>query len=51
MGRTANRGPMRFYINMLATYFPDLDPPYGVYYRQILEQIELAEELAWDSTR
>jgi hypothetical protein len=42
---------MRFYINILATYFPDLDPPYGVYYRQILEQIELAEELAWESTR
>jgi alkanesulfonate monooxygenase SsuD/methylene tetrahydromethanopterin reductase-like flavin-dependent oxidoreductase (luciferase family) len=39
---------MRFYINILATYFPDLDPPYDVYYRQILEQIELAEELGWE---
>ena len=38
---------MRFYINILTTYFPDLDPPYDVYYRQILEQIELAEELGW----
>ena len=36
---------MRFYINILTTYFPDIDPPYDVYYRQILEQIELAEEL------
>ena len=39
---------MRFYINILTTYFPDLDPPYDVYYQQILEQIELAEELGWE---
>jgi len=39
---------MRFYINILTTYFPDLDPPYDVYYRQILDQIELAEELGWE---
>jgi alkanesulfonate monooxygenase SsuD/methylene tetrahydromethanopterin reductase-like flavin-dependent oxidoreductase (luciferase family) len=39
---------MRFYINILTTYFPDLDPPYDVYYGQILEQIELAEELGWE---
>ena len=39
---------MRFYINILTTYFPDIDPPYDVYYRQILEQIELAEELGWE---
>jgi alkanesulfonate monooxygenase SsuD/methylene tetrahydromethanopterin reductase-like flavin-dependent oxidoreductase (luciferase family) len=39
---------MRFYINVLTTYFPDVDPPYDVYYRQILEQIELAEELGWE---
>jgi alkanesulfonate monooxygenase SsuD/methylene tetrahydromethanopterin reductase-like flavin-dependent oxidoreductase (luciferase family) len=38
---------MRFYINIL-TYYPDLDPPYEVYYQQILEQIELAEELGWE---
>ena len=36
---------MRFYINILATYFPDIDPPYEVYYEQILEQVALAEEL------
>ena len=39
---------MRFYINILTTYFPDRDPPYNVYYQQILEQIELAEELGWE---
>ena len=39
---------MRFYINILTTYFPDLDPPYDAYYKQILEQIELAEELGWE---
>jgi alkanesulfonate monooxygenase SsuD/methylene tetrahydromethanopterin reductase-like flavin-dependent oxidoreductase (luciferase family) len=39
---------MRFYINILTTYFPDIDPPYDVYYRQILEQVELAEELGWE---
>ncbi len=39
---------MRFYMNILTTYFPDRDPPYDVYYRQILEQIELAEELGWE---
>jgi alkanesulfonate monooxygenase SsuD/methylene tetrahydromethanopterin reductase-like flavin-dependent oxidoreductase (luciferase family) len=39
---------MRFYINILATYFPDIDPPYKVYYQQILEQVALAEELGWE---
>jgi alkanesulfonate monooxygenase SsuD/methylene tetrahydromethanopterin reductase-like flavin-dependent oxidoreductase (luciferase family) len=39
---------MRFYINILTTYFPDLDPPYNVYYEQILEQVQLAEELGWE---
>ncbi len=39
---------MHFFINILTTYFPDLDPPYDVYYRQILEQVELAEELGWE---
>ena len=39
---------MRFYINILTTYFTDLDPPYDTYYQQILEQIELAEELGWE---
>lgn len=42
---------MRFYMNILATYFPDRDPPYDVYYQQILEQIELAEELGWECFR
>src|SRR5262249_51149129 len=39
---------MRFYINILTTYYPDLDPTYDVYYQQILEQIELAEDLGWE---
>ena len=39
---------MRFYVNILTTYFPDRDPPYDVYYQQILEQIELAEELGFE---
>jgi alkanesulfonate monooxygenase SsuD/methylene tetrahydromethanopterin reductase-like flavin-dependent oxidoreductase (luciferase family) len=39
---------MRFYINILTTYFPNLDPPYDTYYQQILQQVELAEELGWE---
>ena len=39
---------MRFYMNILTTYFPDRDPPYDIYYQQILEQIELAEALGWE---
>ena len=39
---------MHFYINILTTYFSDIDPPYDVYYQHILEQVELAEELGWE---
>jgi alkanesulfonate monooxygenase SsuD/methylene tetrahydromethanopterin reductase-like flavin-dependent oxidoreductase (luciferase family) len=39
---------VRFYINILTTYFRELDPPYDVYYGQVLEQVELAEELGWE---
>src|SRR2546425_12092495 len=39
---------MQFYTNILTTYFPDRDPPYDVYYQQILEQVQLAEELGWE---
>ena len=39
---------MRFYINILTTHFPDVDPSYDVYYRQVLEQVALAEELGWE---
>ncbi|MCY4486975.1 MAG: LLM class flavin-dependent oxidoreductase [Deltaproteobacteria bacterium] len=46
--RQVNAKSMRFYVNILSTYFPDLDPPYEVYYRQMLEQIELAEELGFE---
>jgi alkanesulfonate monooxygenase SsuD/methylene tetrahydromethanopterin reductase-like flavin-dependent oxidoreductase (luciferase family) len=39
---------MRFHMHLLPTYFPDRDPPFGKFFQQILEQIELAEELGWD---
>ncbi|MFQ5683084.1 MAG: LLM class flavin-dependent oxidoreductase [Candidatus Binatia bacterium] len=39
---------MRFYTNVLANYFPDRDPPHKVYFQQILEQVELAEELGFE---
>lgn len=39
---------MRFYINILTTHFPDIDPSYDQYYAQVLEQVELAEELGWE---
>lgn len=39
---------MRFHMHLLPTYFPDRDPPFDVFYQQILEQVELAEELGWD---
>ncbi len=39
---------MQFYINLLSTHFPDIDPTYDVYYQQVLEQVELAEELGWE---
>lgn len=39
---------MRFHMHLLPTYFPDRDPPFDVWYQQILEQIALAEELGWE---
>jgi alkanesulfonate monooxygenase SsuD/methylene tetrahydromethanopterin reductase-like flavin-dependent oxidoreductase (luciferase family) len=39
---------MRFHMHLLPTYFPDLDPPFEVFYQQILDQICLAEELGWE---
>ena len=39
---------MKIFINILTTYFPDIDPPYDEYYEQILEQVVLAEELGWE---
>jgi alkanesulfonate monooxygenase SsuD/methylene tetrahydromethanopterin reductase-like flavin-dependent oxidoreductase (luciferase family) len=39
---------MRFHMHLLPTYFPDRDPPFDVYYQQVLEQIALAEELGWE---
>lgn len=39
---------MRFHMHLLPTYFPDLDPPFPMFYQQILDQIQLAEELGWE---
>jgi alkanesulfonate monooxygenase SsuD/methylene tetrahydromethanopterin reductase-like flavin-dependent oxidoreductase (luciferase family) len=39
---------MRFYINILTTYYREFDPSYDVYYGQVLEQVALAEELGWE---
>ena len=48
-GHAARGGDaMRFHIVQLTTYFPDRDPPLDVYFQQILEQIQLAEELGWE---
>lgn len=35
-------------MHLLPTYFPDRDPPFNVFFEQILEQIQLAEELGWE---
>jgi alkanesulfonate monooxygenase SsuD/methylene tetrahydromethanopterin reductase-like flavin-dependent oxidoreductase (luciferase family) len=35
-------------MHLLPTYFPDRDPPFDVYYQQILDQVQLAEELGWE---
>jgi alkanesulfonate monooxygenase SsuD/methylene tetrahydromethanopterin reductase-like flavin-dependent oxidoreductase (luciferase family) len=39
---------MRHHMVLLPTYYPDLDPPFDVYYQQVLEQVQLAEELGWE---
>lgn len=39
---------MRFYVNVLSTHFPKLDRSYEVYYQQMLEQVELAEESGFE---
>ncbi len=39
---------MRFHITQLTTYRPDEDPPFDVYFQQLLEQVELAEELGFE---
>ena len=40
---------MRFHLHLLPTYHPDRDPPFDVYYRQVLEQVELAEQLGFEA--
>jgi alkanesulfonate monooxygenase SsuD/methylene tetrahydromethanopterin reductase-like flavin-dependent oxidoreductase (luciferase family) len=39
---------MRFHMHLLPTYFPGEDPPFDVYFKQVLEQVQLAEELGFD---
>ena len=39
---------MRFHMHLLPTYFPGEDPPFDVYFRQLLEQVQLAEELGFE---
>src|SRR5438045_3385616 len=39
---------MQFHMHLLPTYHPDRDPFFDVYYRDILEQVALAEELGWE---
>src|SRR5437879_1125074 len=39
---------VHFHMHLLATYFPDRDPPFDRFYQQILDQIQLAEELGWE---
>src|SRR5437667_131038 len=39
---------MHFHMHLLPTYFADKNSPWDVYYREVLEQVQLAEELGWD---
>jgi alkanesulfonate monooxygenase SsuD/methylene tetrahydromethanopterin reductase-like flavin-dependent oxidoreductase (luciferase family) len=39
---------VRFHITQLTTYFPDRDPPFDVYFQQLLEEVQLAEELGFE---
>jgi alkanesulfonate monooxygenase SsuD/methylene tetrahydromethanopterin reductase-like flavin-dependent oxidoreductase (luciferase family) len=39
---------MRFHIHLLPTYFADREPPFGLYLRNILDQVTQAEDLGWD---
>jgi alkanesulfonate monooxygenase SsuD/methylene tetrahydromethanopterin reductase-like flavin-dependent oxidoreductase (luciferase family) len=38
---------VQFHVTQLTTYQPDEDPPFDVYFQQILEQVQLAEELGF----
>src|SRR5581483_1669863 len=39
---------MRFHVVMLPNYVVGVDPPFANYYRELLEQIALAEDLGFD---
>jgi len=39
---------VRFHMHLLPTYFPDRMSPFEGYYREVLEEVALAEELGWE---
>lgn len=41
-------GAMRFHMHLLPTYFPGTNAPFEVYYREVLDELQLAEELGWE---
>src|SRR5690242_13219502 len=39
---------MRFDMNLLPMYFPDVHPPFAEYFEEILDEVQLAEELGFE---
>src|SRR5579884_3702077 len=39
---------MRFDMNMLPMYFPDIHPPFDRYFEDILDEVALAEDLGFE---
>ena len=39
---------MRFHTHLLPTYYPELDAPFDIYFQQILEHVQLADELGFE---
>jgi alkanesulfonate monooxygenase SsuD/methylene tetrahydromethanopterin reductase-like flavin-dependent oxidoreductase (luciferase family) len=35
-------------MHLLPTYYPDRDPPFDIFYQNILEEVQLAEDLGWE---
>jgi alkanesulfonate monooxygenase SsuD/methylene tetrahydromethanopterin reductase-like flavin-dependent oxidoreductase (luciferase family) len=40
--------PLRFDVNLLPMYFPDVHPPFHEYFEDILDEVQLAEELGYE---
>jgi alkanesulfonate monooxygenase SsuD/methylene tetrahydromethanopterin reductase-like flavin-dependent oxidoreductase (luciferase family) len=40
---------MRFHLHLLPTYHPDRNSPFDVYHQEVLAQVELAEELGFET--